>query len=177
MQMTEGCDEGPVMEIAIVDISPREDLSSLTEKLVKEAGELIVQSLRKVKEEGLAVREQDHAAATHAQLLSKSDGRIDFNKTSHEIDRQVRALNPWPGTYVPLSEGQNLKIHEAQLCTHEGTATAGTILDTQSSLKVMTASGAIEFLSVQPPGKKRMSASDYLRGAGRHFKEGMVFGI
>ena len=176
MQMTEGCDEGPVMEIAVIDISERETLPSLTKKLVDQAGRLIVTSLKKVKKEGLSVQEQDHTAATHAHLLSKSDGRIDFSQSSIDIDRQVRALNPWPGTYVPLQENQNLKIHEAQSCADDGQAAVGTVLEAESTLKIKTSEGAIELLSVQPPGKKRMLTSEYLRGAGRHWEVGMKFG-
>jgi len=177
MQMTEGCDEGPVMEIATVDISTRETLSSLTRKLVGQAGKLIVTSLYQAKRDGLEVQEQDHSAATHAQLLSKSDGRIDFAKRSIDIDRQVRALNPWPGTYVALQDNQNLKVHEAQPCADNSQAETATVLETESTLKIKTSEGAIELLSVQPPGKKRMLTSEYLRGAGRHWKVGMRFGV
>ena len=177
MQMTEGCDEGPVMEVAAIDIAPRENLVSLTNRLVEQACQLIVHSLRKVKVDGLSVREQDHDAATHAQLLSKSDGRIDFAKKSIEIDRQVRALNPWPGTFIPLAENMNLKVHDAKACTDDSDTSAGTVIQADKTLKIKTAEGAIELITVQPPGKKRMPTSDYLRGAGRHWENGMKFGI
>jgi methionyl-tRNA formyltransferase len=176
MQMTKGCDEGPVLATARTVLSPDENCDSLSKCLVELSITLLLQSLKQAKNEGLTAIEQDHAAASHARLLCKQDGELNFNETAEVLCRKIRALNPWPGTFVRLSDGQALKILEVKVHHRHFEAKAGVIGQIEKGLWVQTGQGVLEILQVQAPGKKPMACADYLRGAGRHWQTGQVLG-
>ena len=177
MKMTEGCDEGPILSISRTPIDDRETLSSLSEKLVALGCKLVLQSLRNVKDSGLTIVEQEHDKASHARLLLKSDGQLDFRNQSVALDRQVRALNPWPGSFVRLEDGAALKVLEAHAVHNDVSGELGSIVSLDEDLRIQTSQGCIALTKVQAPGKKPMSSLDYLRGAGRHWKLGEQLGV
>ena len=177
MKMTEGCDEGPILSVSRTPIEDRETLSSLSEKLVDLGCKLVLQSLRNAKDSGLTIVEQEHDNASHARLLLKSDGQLDFRSSSLALDRRVRALNPWPGSFVRLADGAALKVLEAHAVQEDGGGEAGSIVSLENDLRVQTSEGCIALTKVQAPGKKPMSSLDYLRGAGRHWEIGQQLGV
>ena len=104
-------------------------------------------------------------------MLKKEMGEIDFGKTAEEIHNLVRGLNPWPMAYTFL-DGKSVKIHEAKEV--EGfSGTEGTLLD-EKRFVVGTKNGAVEFITVQPEGKNKMSGADFIRG--RRLEKGAKFG-
>ena len=122
--------------------------------------------------EGLAATPQDHDRATYARLLRKEDGHLDLSRPAAELERQIRAYTPWPGASLPLASGR-LKVIEA--CTADvEPGKAGTIAALTPEFVLRTGSGGLQLIRVQPPGKKPMSAQDFLRGAGRSLEVGQT---
>ncbi len=113
---------------------------------------------------------QDSARATIARRLEKEDGRIDWNEPAPVIERRVRALDPWPGTFTTFRDSP-LKIHRvAVIPSALGTGTpalppAGTLALHEGRPIVGTGDGALALLEVQAAGKSRLSGIEWLRGA------------
>ena len=114
---------------------------------------------------------QNDEEATYAPMLKKEMGEIDFGKTAEEIRNLVRGLNPWPTAYTFL-DGKTVKVHEAAAA--EGfCGSEGELLDGKRFI-VGCKDGAVEFLTVQPEGKNKMSGADFIRG--RRLEKGTAFG-
>ena len=121
----------------------------------------ILETLRQL--DSLRAASQPNEGASYAPKITKSEARIDWNRTHMELDRQVRAFNPVPGAESSL-QGQNLKIWGARPV--EGAGVAGTLLYFRNSkLVVACGKGALELLEIQRPGGRKMGAADFLRGA------------
>lgn len=104
MKMDEELDHGPVLAVRATPIEDGEDAGQLTRRLAGLGAELLVETLEHFDE--LRVVGQDHTLATHAPKLNKSEGELDWSMGADEIDRRVRALQPWPGATLPTSKGR-----------------------------------------------------------------------
>jgi len=101
---------------------------------------------------------QDDSQSTYAPLLTKEDGHINWSQTAAQIDRQISALNPWPGTYI-----ENFKIKSAKLTEQTTDQPAGTILDKSGNIACGQGS-VLTLKSIQPAGKKPMDFQSALNG-------------
>ena len=104
MRMDEQLDHGPILAMTSTPIGAQEDAPALTERLAVMGGELLVRTLERLEE--IVEVEQEHAAATLAPRLRKEDGVLDWDLGAVEIDRRVRALQPWPGVTLPTRRGR-----------------------------------------------------------------------
>jgi len=104
MQMDEQLDHGPILAVRPTEIGEHEDAAALTARLAEEGAELLVTTLEQL--ELITPREQDHAQATLAPKLNKEEGELDLKMDPREIDRRVRALQPWPGATLPTARGR-----------------------------------------------------------------------
>jgi len=104
MRMDEQLDHGPILAMRSVEIGANEDAVALTSRLAVLGAELLVETLEHL--EDSKVVEQDHGAATVAPRLSKEDGELEWELGAREIDRRVRALQPWPGVTLPTKRGR-----------------------------------------------------------------------
>ena len=172
MIVTPGLDEGPVLMERRIPIGPDTTAETLTIELARLGGELTVEGLVGGKSDGLRPTPQDDDLATYAGLLSKQDGHLDLGRTAVELERQIRAFTPWPGASLPFDSGR-LKVIKASAFDMKP-GKIGTIAETSPRFVVHTAQGGLELLQVQPPGKKPMSAKDFLRGAGRGLEVGQT---
>ena len=175
MQMDEGLDTGPVIEMQALGLAPRETASSLYDRLAGLGGKMITQTLNKLAENGqLTVKEQEKEGVNYAHLLKKEDGRINWEQTAAEIDRQIRALNPWPGVWTEAG-GQRLKIIEAVLSsnTEQGDDPAGTIIDKSGAVQC-GAETYLQLVKVQPAGKQAMDFQSAINGG--YLKIGHILG-
>ena len=114
MLLSEGMDEGDMLLERRLTIDPSDTGGTLTRRLATVGAQTAVDGLRLAKSEGLTVTPQDAAQATYARLLEKKDGQLDFSQTAVEIDRRVRAFDPWPGTFVAQTGGP-LKVRRASV--------------------------------------------------------------
>lgn len=165
MQLVEKMDAGGIYLQEKISLAPDETTGSLQEKLAPIGARLLLETLRRLKEESLAPTEQDESQATLAPILKKEDGLIAWNRTAIEIERRVRGLDPWPGSFTHF-DAKLLKIHRAKIVSSELTASPGEIVKAdQDSFWVVTGSGVIGLEEVQFENKKRMPGVDFIKGA------------
>jgi methionyl-tRNA formyltransferase len=155
MQMDAGLDTGPMLLHQTVPIRPQTTTANLHDTLSVIGAKLILDALS-FAPPSVA---QSEAAATYAPKLSREDGRIDWSKSAEHIDRQVRAFDPWPGTFTTLA-GTPLKILAAKPAL--GSGVPGTVLDV--ALTIACGSHAIRLTRVQLPGRGALDADAFLRG-------------
>jgi methionyl-tRNA formyltransferase len=104
MRMDEQLDHGPILATRGVEIGPHEDAVALTRRLARVGASLLVETLDRLDE--VRAVEQDHSQATEAPRLRREDGELEWGLGAQEIDRRVRALQPWPGVTLPTSRGR-----------------------------------------------------------------------
>jgi methionyl-tRNA formyltransferase len=155
MQMDAGLDTGDMLLNGAVPITAETTAPALHDALADLGARLVLQVLA---ENPPPVRQPDDGV-TYAPKLSRDDGRIDWMRPTAEIDRQIRALNPWPGTFTQLGD-EVLKIHAAEPVQKSGTP--GCVLD--AHLTVATGDAALRLLKIQAPGRPAMAASAFLNG-------------
>lgn len=160
MQMEAGLDTGPVLLSAQTAITDTTTAATLHDDLAAMGGRLIVQALAQLN--ALTPRAQPQDGATYAHMLGKDDGRIDWSRGARDIERQLRALTPWPGVWCLRSNGQRLKIIAAESAPGTTGSTAGTLL--AGGLVACGDGSSLHLVSVQPENKKAMSARDALNG-------------
>ena len=165
-------DAGPMLVRRETPIGPRETAGELHDRLALLGAELTGEGLALLAERGAdaPLEPQDEAAATYCSLLDKADGVVAWDAPADAVDRQVRAVTPWPGAQTGLG-GRRLLIARAEPLP-AGTAgcegAPGTRVDgpdpREHPLVVACAAGALSIRRVKPAGRREMSAADFLRG-------------
>jgi methionyl-tRNA formyltransferase len=155
MQMDAGLDTGATLLREAVPIGPADTSGSLHDALANVGARLI---LRVLAENPPSVPQPD-GGATYAPKLVRTDGRIDWSRDAAWIERQVRAFDPWPGTFTGL-QGGTLKVLSVALA--DGAGPPGTVLD--DCLTVACGAGALRLRRVQLGGRNALAADDFLRG-------------
>lgn len=171
MLLTEEMDAGDVLYTLRRPLDGTETGGSLTEDLATLGARAAVEGLRRAKAEGLAVTPQDPAQVTYAPLIDKAAGALDFTRPAAELERRIRAFQPWPTCFVRQAGGP-LKLLAARVVEGAPEIAPGTVVATKPALVVQTGSGALAIDRVQPPGKRAMGASAFLNGAGRNIEIG-----
>ena len=137
-------------------------------RLQQLGGDLLLKALdRKAQGSPLRFAEQDDAGVTYAEKIGPEDRLLDPSRPARELERVVRALSPHIGARVQLSDGSALGVHEAKLAgdVHGDESQLG-LRERDGRLLLVCGVGALELLSVQPPGGRAMDAGSYLRGHG-----------
>jgi len=162
MQMDEGMDTGAVLMQERMPIESKDTAGSVAEKLSRVGAKLIAAALPLIEAGNLAPVAQDGSQATVAPLLKKEDGVIDWSRPSIDIHNRVRGFSPWPGAYTFL-DGKIVKIIASE--TVNGTGEPGRLYERdKNTLEVGTGNGLLRIVSMQPEGKKPMTAGEFLRG-------------
>lgn len=168
MQMDAGLDTGPVLLHGEVAITPDTTAEILYDQLAEQGAELVIKALDMIVAGKPPVPQaQPEKGMTYAFMLNKDHGKIDWTKTSVELDRQLRALTPWPGVWC-MHNGKRLKVLEAKIV--EGSGKAGEILD--KHLTVACGDGALKLIKVQPENKNAMDGASFINGS--HIKPGDI---
>jgi len=167
MLLEEGLDTGPILLEQQVAVDPEQTAVDLFDVLAQKGAPLVVETLKGLEEGTILPRPQDHAGATLAPILQREDGRIDFaGRTATEIRNRWRGFQPWPGAFTFL-DGKKLIVHRMQFAESGAAAPAGEVrIDGQRMLVACAANTWIEFVELQLEGKKRLTAAEFLRGAG-----------
>jgi len=164
MMMDEGMDTGDILMQAEIPIEREDTAETLQEKLSSLGGRLLADTVDKMKAGLIRPLSQDHSKATYAPPLKKEDGRIDWKRSAEEIHLQIRALNPWPVAFTRWND-RLVKIYRGEVRTGESRAAEGSVAWVGSDfIEVRTGSGSLLIREVQPEGKRRMSARDFLSG-------------
>jgi len=160
MQMDQGLDTGDMLLWEAVPIGAETTASSLHDALAALGARLIVDTLARLEAGTLTATPQPEAGATYAAKLSRDDGRLDWRRPAVDLERQVRALTPWPGTWF-LYGDTVLKVSAAEVVP-DASGPPGTVLDER--LTIACGSGGFRPTRIQRPGKAPMTATDLVRG-------------
>jgi methionyl-tRNA formyltransferase len=164
MRLDAGLDTGPMLLAQAVPIGEEETAIDVYENLAEVGAPLMVETLRRLEAGELFPTEQDDGQATHAPILTREDGRIDFNGTAKQICDRWRGFQPWPGAFTML-RGKKLIAHRLHTIKHTESIAPGLIHLHEGRLLVGCGQATvIELDEVQLEGKKRMTASELLRG-------------
>ena len=161
--MVREMDAGDVIDVEKTEIGENETAGELLDRLAGLAAKLLTRVLSRVKSgDACPGVPQDPENITFAPMLDKGLCPIDWNKTAQQVHNQVRGLHPWPVATMEL-KGQKFKVHATRIV--EGKGQPGEILGlTKTGLKIACGEGAVEVISLQAEGGKRMNAPDYFRG-------------
>jgi methionyl-tRNA formyltransferase len=166
MQLNEGLDTGDILLQKELAISDEDTSETLAPRLAGIGAGLMIQTMRGLAQSSIRPQPQDHAEATLAPVLKKEDGRIDFSRTGQEIYNRLRGFQPWPGAFTTF-RGRGLNINAmrcAVLRTSQGLSPAELLVDDGRLFLGCGRSTVIEVLELQPEGKKRISARDFVHG-------------
>lgn len=163
MQMDEGLDTGGMLLKEALLIGPQDTASSLHDRLAAMGARLIVDALAGLERGEARAAPQPDDGVLYAAKLTRDDGRLDWAAPADVIDRQVRALTPWPGCWFDLPAelgGERVKVLAAAPVV--GSGAPGAVLD--ADMTVACGEGAVRIVSAQRPGKAAVSGGDFLRG-------------
>ncbi len=162
MLMDEGLDTGAMLLKAEIAIGAGDTSASLYAKLEQLGPKTLVETLAKLP--SLEPEVQNDDEANYAKKLSKEEAQIDWRQPAIQIERNIRAFDPWPGTFFPY-QGKNIKVKKASICDGHGAATPGEVVSVdKTGITVQTADAALLLETLQLPGKKAMPVADILNG-------------
>lgn len=170
MRMDAKMDHGPILAQEKISISPTETIESLREKTITLGATLLIKTVLVLFSKTISEIIQDDSQATYTRLLTRESGKIDWLRSAEYIERQVRALNPWPGTWT-MYEGKRLKILKTSLMnTTEGNLSqVGHIIQKNGELIAYCNPGILRLDEIHIEGKKPMMTSEFLRGYSNFF--------
>ena len=160
MRPTAELDAGPICLQRAEAIQPDDDYGSLAQRLAALGGELLIEAL----DTQPAFREQPEQGVTYAEKIAPGDRLLDPGRPADELEHRVRALTPHIGPYVELADGERLGVRRAALAAGVDDVDPGALEERESRLLYGASPGALDLLEVQPPGKRPMDASAWLRG-------------
>jgi methionyl-tRNA formyltransferase len=161
MQMDEGLDTGAMLLAESVPIGPKTTAGALHDTLAALGSRLVVEALAGLAAGTLRPRPQPEAGVTYAAKLRRDEGRLDWRRPAIELERAVRALNPWPGTWFEIA-GERIKILAADLVPESSGAAPGTVLGDR--LAIACAEGALRPTLLQRAGRGAVDLEAFLRG-------------
>jgi methionyl-tRNA formyltransferase len=162
LQMDIGLDTGPMLSKRSIRLTREDTAGSVFETLSHLGADLLIETLPDYLSGKLTPIPQPDEGATYAPMLKKEEARLDFTRPAEELERRVRAFNPWPGAFMDL-DGAPLKIHRSRV--DAGAAAEGQRLIVQDQPAVGARGGILVLEEVQPAGKKSMSGKAFLAGA------------
>ncbi|ATC97292.1 MULTISPECIES: methionyl-tRNA formyltransferase [Pseudoalteromonas] len=162
MQMDEGLDTGDMISIATCPIEAADTSASLYSKLAELGPTALIDTLATIADGTATPEKQNDELANYAKKLSKEEANIDWHMPAQQIERNIRAFNPWPICFTQM-QGNTVKIYAAELV--ESAGNPGEVLAAdKTGITVATTEGALKITQLQPQGKKPMSAQDFLNG-------------
>src|SRR6266508_2308119 len=167
MKMDVGLDTGPILAQRSIPLTREDTAGSVFEKLSQLGADLLIETLPDYLSGKIQATPQPEEGVTYAPMLKKEEGHLDFTRPAEELERRVRACNPWLGAFMDF-DGTLLKVHRAHVA--DGEVAVGQRLVFEDQPAVGTGSGLLILDEVQPAGKKSMSGKSFLAGT-RHWKQ------
>jgi methionyl-tRNA formyltransferase len=168
MQMDAGLDTGPILTQRPLRLTPDLTAGAVSQALSTLGADLLLDTLPDYLAGKLTPQPQDESRVTYAPMLKKEDGLLDFTRPAAELERRVRAMNPWPGAWLEWN-GSPLKVARAKIVSGGEGWASGSRHIVEGRPAVMCADAALILEEVQPPGKKPMNGKSFLAG-GREWK-------
>lgn len=174
MQMDAGLDTGDMLHKLACPITPEDTSATLYDKLAVLGPQGLLATLSQIADGSATPVVQDEMQVTYAEKLSKDEARLDWSLPAVQLERCIRAFNPWPVSFFMIEE-QPVKVWRASAIKNQSTAQPGTILETgKHGIQVATGDGILNLETLQPAGKKAMSAQDLLNSRREWFTPGNV---
>lgn len=164
MEMDAGMDTGKIIKQVSTLLSPQETLATLHDRLAKLGAEILTDTLKRYIQGEIKAEVQDENQASYVQLIKKEDGHLQPRLSAAELERKVRAYNPWPGAFLVLDNGEKLKILEAKAEKSENNSNIGEIYLNNGRLALNCGQDILFILKLQRENRNAMSASDFLKG-------------
>ena len=176
MQMDEGLDTGDMLHKVSCEISKDETSASLYQKLATLAPQALIEVLDHLEEGKYPPQAQQNEFSNYAEKLSKEEAKLDWSLPAVQLERCIRAFNPWPISWLQTTDAQGnnqiLKVYQATVLPHQN-QTAGTVLQAnKQGIQIATADGVLNITQLQPAGKKPMTVQDFLNGRSDWFEVG-----
>ncbi len=162
-------DHGPILVQKVFPLKGNETYKELEEKLGKIGGEILNEIIEKYLEDKIELKEQDHSKATYTKKIEKEDGILKLNENYNDWDRKIRALNPWPGTFIYL-DNKLLKIFSIEKVNEKNLpkeilkTQIGNFFTFKNELGIRLNDAFILLKEVQLEGRKKMSGKEFLNG-------------
>ena len=164
MQMDVGLDTGPMLAMKSIRVRPDDTAGSVLQTLSTLGADLLTETLPEYFSGNIQPVSQPTEGATYAPMLKKEDGLLDFTHTAVDLERRVRAMNPWPGAWFTWN-GNPLKVLRASTSGEDKGLVSGARLTVEGRPALQSAEGVLILDEVQPAGKKVMSGKSFLAGA------------
>jgi methionyl-tRNA formyltransferase len=172
MQMDVGLDTGDMLYKLACPITPDDTSASLYDKLAELGPQGLIETLQLLASGKARPEVQDESQVTYAEKLSKEEALLDWSLSAAQLERCIRAFNPWPMSYF-MMDGQPVKVWKASVLEAATNAAPGTILEAdKQGIQVATAQGVLNIEELQPAGKKAMKAQDLLNSRKAFFAPG-----
>ena len=173
MQMDVGLDTGDMLHKLSCPITPEDTSASLYDKLAELGPQGMLDTLDLLASGKAQPEVQDEALVSYAEKLSKEEARLDWSLSAAQLERCIRAFNPWPVSFF-LIEDQPVKVWQASVLPHQNKQPGEIIHADKNGIQIATADGVLNLLSLQPAGKKAMSAQDLLNSRREWFATGAL---
>ena len=161
MQMEEGLDTGPIVLQEAVTIGRDETSVRLSERLAVLGGKLLLVALESISQGQMTLRPQPREGVAYAPKISREEARLDWRQPSPDLERRVRAFDPWPGAFFEIGK-ERIRVYAAIDLPGPAGAVPGTVLDER--LLIACGEGALRLLRLQRSGRTPLDAPDFLRG-------------
>lgn len=172
MQMDVGLDTGDMLYKLACPITAEDTSATLYDKLAELGPKGLIDTLQQLADNRAQPEVQDEALVTYAEKLSKEEARMDWTLPAAQLERCIRAFNPWPMSWLEI-DGQPVKVWQASVIAGQSKAAPGTIIEaSKQGIQVATVEGILNLESLQPAGKKAMSAQDLLNSRREWFTPG-----
>ena len=163
MKMDAGMDTGPVLNTKAVAIDPKDTAATLSEKIAILGAELLLATLPDYLNGSVLPIPQSESGITYASLIDKKDGLLDFSQPAEELERKVRAFNPWPSAFFYVDDVM-VKVHQAHVEKEEQEMEIGKRCLKNGLPAIMTGDGFLVLDEIQCSGKKAMNCKAFLAG-------------
>ena len=160
--LKEKVDTGNIIAQEKIEITEEDNLGTLHDKMSEIGAMLVLKTVEIIEEGNIKLKEQDNSLATPAPKITKAICKIDWNKPAIEIHNLIRGISPFPGAYF-ISNNKQFKIFKSKI-VEEKKLKPSQIEQTKKEIFIGTADGTIQVLEIQPEGRKRMTAEEFLRG-------------
>jgi len=173
MQMDVGLDTGDMLHKLNCPITAQDTSATLYDKLAQLGPQGLLETLSQLADGRTQPEKQDDAQANYAEKLSKEEARLNWQLPAAQLERCIRAFNPWPVSYF-LIEDQPVKVWQASVLPHVAKQPGEILAADKHGIQVATAEGVLNLQLLQPAGKKAMSAQDLLNSRREWFTSGRV---